>query len=156
MRAGLKLSKRNQSNNWRGLDRLQNTQTGSFNSQIHQVITHENRLLHWFQKYPALSRNVASLQLLFPWIPSETREWARKEIWPLTGSLNEIVVGKMEMEEWDGKPLKGPEGTMIVRTVRGLKGGNWLVVTYDDHWWQTTTNLEMFKFSLAKRKEVHF
>lgn len=42
--------------------------------------------------------------LLFPWLPSETREWARKEIWPLTRSLNEIekeMVGKMEIEEWE-------------------------------------------------------
>lgn len=30
----------------------------------------------------------------------------------------------MEMEEWDGKPLKGLEGTMITRTVRGLNSRN--------------------------------
>lgn len=41
------------------------------------------------------------------------------------------------MEEWDGKPLKGPKRSIIIGSVGSLKNRNCLVEIYDDHWWQT-------------------
>lgn len=74
----------------------------------------------------------------FLWLPRGTRQWARKKIWPLSRSMNKIeksIVG--EMEEWDGKPLKGPKSSIITRTVGSLKNRTCLLEIYDDHWWQT-------------------